>query len=274
MIYWTLIPQSFSNRIGHVYIKIHAPFEIKDSIDVWGYGNYGGTAYVYDGYIEMQSNGSLSTDEYMTILVKFPNGTFETVNILDKNFNYYYNMAEEGSIAYQEEGTNLIDKLMGMIVGIFTTIFFIGSLMIGNREYQKTQLDFGPGGKKIPKDVMYYRDIPCNKDLFRAYYIANVYGLLKNKTDILGAIILKWLKDGQIRIEQKEVGNLFKKEDTVIILNETTEDVFADEKERELFRMLKIASKDGILENKEFEQWCKKSYEKVLGWFDNIKRRK
>ena len=53
-----------------MYIKIHTNFRIEDTIDVWGYGNYGGTAYVYDGFIEMQSDGVLATDEYMTILVK------------------------------------------------------------------------------------------------------------------------------------------------------------------------------------------------------------
>lgn len=40
----------------------------------------------------------------------------------------------------------------------------------------------------MPLDLDYYRDIPCNGNLFRAYYIAYNYGLLKNKTDILGAL--------------------------------------------------------------------------------------
>ena len=48
MVYWTLIPYDFSTSIGNVYIKIHTSFDIADTIDVWGYGNYGGTAYVYD----------------------------------------------------------------------------------------------------------------------------------------------------------------------------------------------------------------------------------
>ena len=36
------------------------------------------TAYVYDGYIEMQSPEGFNSSQYMTILVKFPKGTFET----------------------------------------------------------------------------------------------------------------------------------------------------------------------------------------------------
>ena len=34
--------------------------------------------------------------------------------------------------------------------------------------------------------------------------------------------------------------------------------------------MLYEASIDGILENKEFERWCNKSYSKILSWFDEI----
>ena len=34
--------------------------------------------------------------------------------------------------------------------------------------------------------------------------------------------------------------------------------------------MLYEASNDGILENKEFEKWCRKSYSKILSWFDLI----
>lgn len=98
MLYWTFIPYDFSNTIGDAYIKIYTDFSIPDNIDVWGYGNYGGTAYVYDGYIEMESNGRLDKNEYMTMLVKFPNNTFNvTSNNYNNNFEDYYNMAEQGA---------------------------------------------------------------------------------------------------------------------------------------------------------------------------------
>ena len=54
MIYWTLIPYEFSETIGQAYIKIHSDFDYDFETPVWGYGNYGGTCYVYDGYIEMR----------------------------------------------------------------------------------------------------------------------------------------------------------------------------------------------------------------------------
>ena len=43
------------------------------------------------------------------------------------------------------------------------------------------------------------------------------------------------------------------------------------EQEKEIFKMLYEASKDGILESKEFEKWCNVSYSQILiKWFDNI----
>ena len=38
----------------------------------------------------MQSDGTLATNEYMTILVKLPLGTFKTNNKLNSDFQYYY----------------------------------------------------------------------------------------------------------------------------------------------------------------------------------------
>ena len=253
-------------------IKIHTNFKISDTTDVWGYGNYGGTAYVYDGYIEMQSDGTLETNEYMTILVKFPLGTFKTNNKLDNDFEYYYKMAEEGSTKYKDDSLGVsFFSILGSIIsilfnlGIFSAIILAISSMT-NRE----KFNFGESGKKIEKDVPYFRDIPCNGDIFRAYYIGYQYGIISKKTDVLGSIILKWLKDSIIRVEKREVGTIRKKEDTVVILNETNPELIIDEKEKALFKMLYEASEDGILENKEFEKWCKKSYSKILTWFDKI----
>ncbi len=68
MIYWTLIPYEFSTAIGDVQIVIHSDTYFEDTIDVWGYGNYGGLCYVNNGNIYMASDGKVKQSEYMTIL--------------------------------------------------------------------------------------------------------------------------------------------------------------------------------------------------------------
>ncbi len=270
MIYWTLIPYEFSNPIGTAYIKIHTDFNIPDSVGVWGYGNYGGTAYVYDGYIEMQSDGRLETYEYMTILVQFPEGTFQTTNTLDHDFDYYLNKANEGSTKYEKRDNSIIDTIFMILPQIVIWGTIISAILYTKKSSSNGELRYGSEGKKISKDVAYYRDIPCKGDIFRAYYIGYQYGLLKNKTDILGAIILKWIKESKVKIELKEEGKIFKKENAAMNLNDTDIESISSNKERSIFIMLKEASKDGVLESKEFEKWCKNHYTRILGWFDEI----
>ena len=67
-------------------------------------------------------------------------------------------------------------------------------------------LDFGKNGKKIPKDIPMFRDLPCNKNIFRAYWVAANYNLMKKQTDFLGAVLLKWLKQGAIAVKKVETG--------------------------------------------------------------------
>lgn len=274
MIYWTLIQYKFSNSIGNAYIKIHANNPIANSVGVWGYGNYGGTAYVYDGYIEMQSDGSLSTNEYMTILVQFPSGTFNCKNKINKNFDYYLDMANEGSTQYSAIPTNYGSSTMSIVFGIGTTLFSLFftllPILIVIFAIAFSSISSNLAGAKLPKEIPYFRDIPCDNDLYKAYYIGYKYNIIKNKTDILGAIILKWLKEGKIRIETSETGTIFKRAGTIVVLNEVSLDEFEDITERKLFNMLLDASEDGLLENNEFEKWCKKHYSKILSWFDKL----
>ena len=219
MIYWTLIPYDFSNPIGSVYIKIYTDSPIADDIDVWGYGNYGGTCYVYDGYIEMQSDGKLDSDEYMTILAKFPLGTFNTSNVLNKDFNYYYNYdaatdkvltaEDEGYIPYDyydnelnkktpliiwsknEKFEKQIDYYMGMIDVMPTIGNMFGiynKYALGNDifEIKDDNVIAFPNGNFLTNKVYYYN----SKEEYKAInlnevlsdeYIANA----KNKADKL-----------------------------------------------------------------------------------------
>lgn len=124
------------------------------------------------------------------------------------------------------------------------------------------------GKKKSLKDVNYYRDIPCGEDLFRAFFIGYNYGIITKRTYILGAIILKWIKDKKVKIEKRQ--GKFGKEETVIILSDETPKDLENTKEMQLYDMLYEASKDGILETKEFQNWCTDNYTTINSWFEHI----
>ena len=269
MIYWQLIPYELSDKPDYVYIKIHSDFRYDDTLPVWGYGNYGGYAYVYDGYIELVHEDELDSDEYMTVLVKFPKDTFNTESVLTENFDYYFDMAEDGATTYSEEFSisEFLIGIISLIIDLFIPIItiIIMAITFNTNSYGTKRLVFGKGTKKV-KDAPYFRDIPCNKDIFKAYWVACQYGLVKKNTDFLGAILLKWLKNKNI--ENKTVQSAFlKKEERAVRL--ISSDNLSD-LEKELFDMMMKASKDGLLESNEFTNWCKRNYRKILNWFNKV----
>ena len=264
MIYWTLIPYDFSDSIGQVFINISSDLYFPSSIDVWGYGNEGGTAYVDNGTITMTSEGTINRNEYMTILVKLPSGTFNTKNNLNQNFEYYYNLAEEG-VNRNETVENTVITILPFII-IIIMVFAIVTSKLGSSQEQR--LNFENNGNKLPKtkDIPYFRDIPCNKDLFQAFFIGYQFKIVKKRTDLLGSVILKWVRDKKVTLKKDEG----KSSKTSIILNEELISSLEDEEEQKLYKMFFEASKDGILEDSEFTKWCNTNYSKILGWFDTI----
>ncbi len=282
MVYWTLIPYDLSEEPDYVKIKIYSDFRYSDTLDVWGYGNYGGLAYVYDGYIELVSEDGLSSDEYMTVLVKFPKDTFQTRVSLEHNFDYYYNLANEGATAYKKNSfLNIILKIFTTFVSLIPIIVAVIVTVVVSQKakYGTKNLKFYKNAKKL-KDVPYFRDLPCNKDIFKAYWVACQYDLIKKDTDFLGAILLKWLKNKNI--ENVVISNKNKEE--VKIQNSKSAILeFKEEKaikfissdnlslqEKLLFDMMVESSVDGILESYEFTKWCKKNYNKILKWFNQV----
>ena len=271
MVYWNLVPKNLSDEPEQVYIKMYSDFRYEDTLDVWGYGKYGAPCYVYDGYIEMSSEGTLENDEYMTILVKFPKGTFNTDNnVLDDSFDYYLNMANDGAISYSEEKASFINT----VLELFPVIIFIGVVALASFKKSKVtitgnkKIKFIKGTKKLPKEVNYFRGIPCNKDIYYAYWISKTYKLNKNDTDLLGAILLKWINEGKIEVQKVAKEGIFKKEESKIILKPNL--TFDLHLEQELYSMIFEASIDGILEAKECKRWANDNYTEVFSWFKRV----
>ena len=125
---------------------------------------------------------------------------------------------------------------------------------------------YGYVGNKIidKKEVSMFRDIPCNKDIYYANTLIKLNNFGYKESNILGAIILKWVRNDKVVFKNDNTG-IFNKNTSVIDL---TKDVsFDNELETKLFNIMRAASKDGLLETKELEKWCRKNYDKFLGLY-------
>jgi uncharacterized membrane protein YgcG len=175
-------------------------------------------------------------------------------------------MAEEGSTDYTNDNSN--------VFGVFGTIFqvlFWASVIFGLKKVSdlsfklgKYSLDFGKKGRKLDKEAPFFREIPCDKNIYEANFISQAFKLSQEKTNLLGAILLKWLKEDKIAIK-KVTSKILKRESNAIELKATT---FELDFEKDLYEMIEEAAEDGLLEQNEFERWCKKNYNEILKWFD------
>ena len=265
ILYWTLIPKGMSSSVDKVYIKVHANNNFSDDLPVWGYGNYGGTAYVYNGIIEATSpEKGLSTDQYMTILVKFSSNTFNTTNSIDKSWDEVYSEAKKGATAYKENDNSFMSILSDFLYIIVAVLVFVPYALSAKRK--KNHMI---SGKDELKDVLPFRDIPFGEDYFYTNYLAQEYDLISTDTNILGAMFLKWIKNNYLTISTEEKG-IFKTKTTKFIINPNSINQITDPNELKLWDIINKAAVDNILEDNEFKKYCKKNYQTLLNLFDNI----
>ena len=93
--------------------------------------------------------------------------------------------------------------------------------------------------------------------------------MISKKEDFLGAVLLKWIHDGNVRVEKVTKDGLFKnKTITNIIFSKRPDESLS--MEVKLYDYMMAASNDGKLEQDEFKDWCNSNYSKILSWFDDV----
>lgn len=266
--------------IGNAKITIHSdiPFSL-DNARIWAFGN-NGTITFEDGKIVLSSNGPLSSSQYMVALVRFENNLFHTTNTSAKSFDNIYDSAMSGVSKKDNSKENILSIFYIFLIIVFNFLLnpFIWLLFLLRKKNLSIgkkvsgTLDFGENGKILPSDnkINYFREIPCNKNLERAYWIAYNYNVVSINTlreGIIGAILLKWIKDGLITVSKTKEG-LFSFKDNNYAIDLRNINYTSNEIENELLGILKDASGNNeILEAREFEKWCNKNYRTIENWF-------
>lgn len=281
--YWTFFPVFQNVDFKDFEVNIKSYYEFPDTLDVWGFG-YKGYAYVKDGTISMSnSEDSTFTNNYAVLLIKFPEETFNTKYTTHfKTFESVYNAASEGTFEHDyddseyddyngtkpKEKLTIFDRIVNIIKTLGWFIIMIPVTVIG--AITAASNGYGYKGNKTidKKNLPNFRDIPCNKDIYYANALLFLNNFEYKETNILGAIILKWVKQEKVGFIKQDVG-IFKKEQNCLDLRKKpTFDVTGEEK---LFNLMYEASGDGILEPKEFGKWAKRNYDKFFSTFKNIK---
>ena len=287
-------------RVENAKIIIHSdiPFSL-DNSRIWAFGN-DGSITMLDGQIILSSEGVLSSSQYMVGLVRFEENIFSNLETSNLSFDNVYEQAMSG-VKDSELDNDYDYSSLQLFSWMLKYMFFYAMIILCNplvlmifvyrsiKKHRGTQwlwgsslmsgsLDFGEYGKIMPSEgnIPYFREIPCNKDLERAYWVAfnyNVCSMSTLKEGIIGAILLKWLKNNLITVTKTKKG-LFNIKDNNYAIDLSKLLTVDNEIEQGLFDMLKqAAGHNEILEAKEFEKWCNKQYMEVDNWFTSFARK-
>lgn len=269
VLYWTLFPNV---TLDNFQVTVTSYYEFPDTLDVWGYG-YKGYAYVQNGKIQMSNEGSLN-NEYVVLLAKFPLNTFETTNTYYKynTFNDVYMDAEKDTFDYDysedyQESYKPRSIIISLLQVLINFLPFIVITIFATKTVLSNQYGYRNNKKIDKKNIPMFREIPCDKNIYYANTLIKLNNFEYKEGNILGAIILKWVKENKIKFQNKTTG-IFNKETSIIDL--TLIPSFDNELEQSLFDMMYESSKDGLLEAKEFERWARNNYSKFLNLFKKI----
>ena len=286
VLYFNFIDSLSDVDFENFSIQISSFYKFPLELDVWGYGNKG-YAYVEDGVIKALNDGEMG-EQYAVLLVKFPLNTFKTENsyVYYPDFNSVYEKSLEDSYehdygSYESDESSVSNFIESVFISIFMVIAiscaFVPRIFshIFSSKSDKLRLltseyDVNYAYKEnvtITKDnTNYFRDIPCNNDIFLADALVRMNKFNNKKSNIIGVFILKWIREGKIVYKVvSENGKDVKSLDMTKKVN------FKINIEKELFDVMYKASNDGILEIKEFEKWCKSNYYDFLELFSELK---
>lgn len=280
-IYFKLL--DLDQNVSSVTISIYSdiPFSL-DNTRIWGFG-YNGEVNFLNGQIIMNTTNTLSSSNYMTLLVRFENKLFNTSNISNSSFNDIF-----------DEATNEIDdfnnemkknttwyKILNFGKTILTILILMSPVLLPfiilyllTKPLSNKSNNYGLIFEEKYKwnKSIYYRDIPCNKNLELTYWI--VYRYSKNKIDklqkgLLNAILLKWIKQNYITINENN--DIVINKDIVENLKIGNTNYNFTELEKQLYMILyKASTIDNVLNKESFKRWSRKNYSQLYYWFEAV----
>ena len=274
---WQLLNQEMNPKPAEFEATISSDYKFYDQdSDIWGFGYEGQVIFDDHGAIII-SNRDLNNNRrgdinYVNILVRVPDGTFSNAITKNESFEAVLEDARDGS-SYQEDSS---DGSIFMFIGISVAVLAgIIAVIVGvvSKANKNKQLYFSDGNNEIPtmEHVNPFRDIPCHKDIYYFYYVATKAGIIQqdDRSGILCAMLLKWIRDGYVNFTMEPSTGWFKKDKYEIDFSgEIPTENILEEKMLGYFR--EASGDNQILENKEFERWCKRNYEEIEDWFNDL----
>lgn len=263
MIYWQFINPGMKNSPEKVrlIVKSYKSFT-EENTRFWEFG-FNGQGQLNNGQIQIENLTEFNRDNKLVLLMRLENNMFNTLSSIDENFEYYQDMAFNGSsynmeTAEEKAERKKAEKLAGNIfLGFLTAgISMIVLAIIGiKKTEEKPYIDTS----KYKGE--YYRDIPYRGHMEDIFYLFENINL-SSYDKYLNYFLLKWIKEGVVESTTYTQGVFKSKKDGLKILKEPENPGYL---ERQFYDFTidaaKSTSEDGlkVLKEKDFKTWMSRN---------------
>lgn len=260
---WLLVAQTKGQEIAKFNANIIVDGNLNETnTALYGIGENLSVTF-NDGKIHVFANdvGDTSTVRLMTT---FTEHKFENTIKRDVTFKEYYEevlnrneFVEELKDLMSETTTKVIIAIFGLVL-FFLLVCKIINMLKKHNAYDGIVTENNLTLDKL-EDIKYYDSVPCNGDLYKISFLAGYFGITKNRSNLIGAMLLKWIYEGSVRINTENGRPYFK------LLPDQRFDRKLD---NDLFDMLVSASSHNILDGTKLTRYAQEHYLRVITWFN------
>ena len=263
---WFLLSRTSGVNIGAYNVSIS--FENQDlaskitNIDFLGVD--GSKPNVADNKLTYVANG-IDSGKNLRLIISFANGVdFTSFRFIDKDYAEFIDDARNGrefKVLFNAYSNR--NFLIGFIVifSLALVILITSFLFIRygtHDEYYAMEIKDKKTINK-GKDIPYYDSVPCQGDLYKLFFVAGYFKLLKNKSDFIGAILFKMFLNDNIELIPGKNGRNIRLRNDLKIDRDLDQD---------LYNIMLEASDMKVISDVKLNRFAKKHFLRIMTWYN------
>ncbi len=211
------------------------------------------------------SVNSIDSSKSLRMILSFANGVdFTGSRAIDKNYIEFIDDARTGrefKVLFNAYSNR--NFLIGFAVIVFGAIIILITSFLFIRygthdEYYAMEIRDKKTINK-GKDIPYYDSVPCQGDIYKLFFVAGYFKLLKNKSDFIGALLFKmYMNDNLELIPGKNGRNIRLRNDLKI----------DRDLDQDLYNIMLEASDMKVISDVKLNRFAKKHFLRIMTWYN------
>ena len=260
---FTFIGISYSMNIGNIYINIkgNVPY-METNTNLHGIGKELVVAF-NEGAINV-STFTYDNRSVVRLLTRFVDIKYDNAVDVDMTFDEALGKAKSQN-SYIMYVFNKMSKtffiIVGAVLAVIIIFFVVLSLLKKNKKSNEFNGIYTINNKQLPKydQVNYCINIP-DYNIYKVGLLSSYFEIAKNRSDLVGAYILKWMFEGVIDAFPKDQKPFIR-----LNLETLTE---GEQLDKDLYSILKESSNHNIIDGTRLERFASSHYLRVMTWFN------